>query len=190
MDVNQAIKERRSYRSYSTNPVEEEKLRNILEAGRWAPSVMNLQPWKFYVVKNSGLKDQLKVACYETLQKIFAASGWKWVSKFSLEFLTEAPVIIVVAGDPQKTGADQFLPGRGTGYAYSCCAAVQNMHLAAYAQGLGTLWFTLYETDKVRQILDIPEELDIVSMIVLGYPTDPNVQMKRKPLEEVVVVID
>ncbi|KUG02778.1 nitroreductase [hydrocarbon metagenome] len=189
MDIIQAIKERRSYRSYLNQPVEEEKLQNILEAGRWAPSVMNLQPWKFFIVKNPDVKNQLKAACYETLQKIFQASGWKWVSKFSLEFLSEAPVIIVIAGDPQKTGADQFLPGRGTGYAFSCCAAVQNMHLAAHAVGLGTLWFTLYETDKVKELLNIPAELDVVSMIVLGYPTEAAVPVKRKPLDEMVTVI-
>ncbi len=189
MDIFQSIKERRSYRSYLGKPVEEEKLHTILEAGQWAPSVMNLQPWKFFVIKSQDVKSQLKAACYETLQKIYQASGWKWVNKFSLEFLTEAPIIIVVAGDPKKTGADQFLPGRGMGYAFSCCAAVQNMHLAAYALGLGTLWFTLYETDRVKELLNIPAELDVVSMIVLGYPTEPAALIKRKPLEEMVTVI-
>lgn len=189
MDIIQSIKERRSYRSYLDQLVEEEKLQTILEAGRWAPSVMNLQPWKFFIIKKPDVKNQLKAACYETLQKIFQASGWKWVNKFSLEFLSEAPVIIVVAGDPKKTGADQFLPGRGTGYAFSCCAAVQNMHLAAHAVGLGTLWFTLYETDKVKELLSIPDELDVVSMIVLGYPAEAAVPVKRKPLDEMVTVI-
>jgi len=189
MDIFETIQERRSYRSYLQQPVEEEKLNAILEAGRWAPSVMNLQPWNFYVIKNQDVKSKLKAACQETLQKIFQSSGWKWVSKFSIEFLTEAPVIIVVTGDPQKTGADQFLPGRGVGYAYSCCAAVQNMHLAAHAVGLGTLWFTLYETDVVKELLNIPAELDVVSMIVLGYPAQPTAPVKRKPLEEMVTVI-
>ncbi len=190
MDIFTAIRERRSCRNYLNRPVEEEKLQAILEAGRWAPSVMNLQPWRFYVVRSPERKDRLKAACYETLQKIFQASNWKWVSKFSLEFMTEAPIIIVVAGDPSRTGADQFLPGRGTGYAFSCCAAVQNIHLAAHARGLGSLWFTLYETDRVKQILNIPPELDVVSLIVLGYPVEPATPAKRKPLEEMVTIID
>lgn len=189
MDIFQAIEERRSYRSYLDQPVEDEKLQAILEAGRWAPSVMNLQPWNFYVIKNQNVRTKLKEACQQTLQMIYQASGWKWVSKFSIEFITEAPVIIVVAGDPQKTGADQFLPNRGMGYAYSCCAAVQNMHLAAHALGLGTLWFTLYETDKVKELLNIPAELDVVSMIILGYPNQPAAPVKRKPLEDIVTVI-
>lgn len=189
MDILQTITERRSYRNYLNQTVEEEKLQTVLEAGRWAPSVMNLQPWQFYVIKNQDVKTKLKGACQETLQKIYQSSGWKWVSKYSIEFLTEAPVIIVVAGDPQKTGADQFLPGRGTGYAFSCCSAVQNMHLAAHALGLGTLWFTLYETDKVKELLNIPAELDVVSMIVMGYPAQPAAPVKRKPLEEMVTVI-
>lgn len=151
---------------------------------------MNLQPWRFIVLKNQGVKNRLKEACQETLQKIYQASGWNWVSKFSLEFLSQAPVVIVVTGDPKKTGADQFLYENGRGYAFSCCAAVQNMHLAAHALGLGTLWFTLYETDKVRGLLDIPDELDVVSMIVLGYPAQPAAPVKRRPLEEMVTVID
>lgn len=189
MDIMQAIKERRSHRSYLNQPVEDEKLNTILEAGRWAPSVMNLQPWKFFVIKNADVKAELKAACQHTLQKIYQSSGWKWVSKFSLEFLTEAPVIIVIAGDPKKTGADQFLPGRSTGYAFSCCAAIQNMHLAAHALGLGTLWFSLYETGRVKELLNIPVELDVVSMVVLGYPTQPAAPMKRKPLDELVTFI-
>ncbi len=189
MDIFQTIQERRSYRSYLNQPVEDEKLNSILEAGRWAPSVMNLQPWNFIVIKNQDVKTKLKQACQETLQTIYEASGWKWVSKFSIEFLTEAPVVIVVTGDPKKTGADQFLPNRGVGYAFSCCAAIQNMHLAAHALGLGTLWFSLYETDKVKELLNIPAELDVISMIVLGYPTQPAAAVKRKPLEEIVTVI-
>lgn len=190
MDVFQAIRERRSYRSFSNQPVEEEKLQAVLEAGQWAPSVMNLQPWKFYVVKNAEMRARIKSASQETLQLIYQASGWNWVSKFSVEFLTEAPVIIVVAGDPKKTGADQFLPGRGVGYAYSCCAAVQNMHLAAHALGLGTLWFTLYETNKIKDLLNIPSELDVVSMVVLGYPSDKAAPVKRKSLAEMITVIE
>ncbi len=190
MDIFTAIKGRRSYRGYLSKPVEEEKLNAILEAGQWAPSVMNLQPWKFLIVKNPEMKARLKVSCQETLGKIYEASGWKWVSKFKIDFLTEAPVIIVIAGDPKKTGADQFLPGRGTGYAFSCCAAIQNMHLAAHALGLGSLWFSLFETDKIKQLLNIPDELDVVSMIVLGYPASSAAAINRKPLEEMVTFID
>ena len=102
MDIFTAIKGRRSFRNYLSTPVEEEKLKAILEAGRWAPSVMNLQPWNFLVVKNQDIKTRLKASCQETLDKIYAASGWKWVSRFKLDFLTEAPGIIVVAGDPKK----------------------------------------------------------------------------------------
>lgn len=190
MDIFTAIRERRSYRSFLSNPVEEDKLTAILEAGQWAPSVMNLQPWKFLVIKNQDIKEQLKTSCQETLSTIFERSGWKWVSKFNIDFMTQAPIIIVVTADPKKTGADQFLPGRGTGYAFSCCAAIQNMHLAAHALGLGTLWFSLYETDKIKALLNIPEEMDVISMVVLGYPTQPEATVNRKPLEEMVTFLD
>ena len=113
MDIFTAIKGRRSFRNYLSTPVEEEKLKAILEAGRWAPSVMNLQPWNFLVVKNQDIKTRLKASCQETLDKIYAASGWKWVSRFKLDFLTEAPVIIVVAGDPKKNRRRSIPAGKG-----------------------------------------------------------------------------
>lgn len=62
MDVLQAIKGRRSYRSFLDRPVEEEKLQAILDAGRWAPSVMNLQPWQFWVIKNRDVIAKLKTS--------------------------------------------------------------------------------------------------------------------------------
>ena len=135
--------------------MEEEKLKAILEAGRWAPSVMNLQPWNFLVVKNQDIKTRLKASCQETLDKIYAARGWKWVSSALFDFLTEAPVIIVVAGDPKKTGADQFLP-EGNRLCLLLLRGHSNMHLAAHALGLGSLWFTLFETDKIKAILNCP----------------------------------
>ncbi len=190
MELMQAIRERRSHRSFASQIVEEEKLGVVLEAGRWAPSVMNAQPWRFLVLKNPQLKEQLKNECLATRQMIFEKSGWKWVSNFSLEFISEAPVIIVVTADPKKTGADQFILERGVGYAYSCCAAIQNMHLAAHSQGLGSLWFTMFEGDRVKRLLGIAPELDVVGMVLLGYPGQELPPLKRKALEELVTVIE
>jgi nitroreductase len=188
MDLFTAMKERRSCRNFKPDPLEEAKLETILQAGGWAPSVMNLQPWRFYVIKNPAMKQQLKESCEDLAQSIFAASGWKWVSKYSFEFLVQAPVLIAVAANPKDTGADQFIPGRGTGYAYSSCAAVQNMLLAAHAVGVDALWFTLYDTPVAKKILEIPDDLDLVSIMVAGYGTEPAKNVPRKPVADLTVV--
>lgn len=190
MELFQAIRERRSCRDFDPRPVEEEKLWSVIEAGGWAPSVMNLQPWRFLVVKNPEVKRRIKDSAELTRRYLFEASGWKWVSKYSVDFLEQAPVLIGVVGDPKNTGGDAFLAGRGEGYAMSCCAAVQNMLLAAHAMGLTTLWYTLYEKDKIKEILDIPAGLDLVSIVVLGYAAKEPPAVRRKPVAELTMVIE
>jgi 5,6-dimethylbenzimidazole synthase len=187
MKLFEAIKERRSCRNFLGTALEDDKLQKILEAGGWAPSVMNLQPWRFYVIENPAMKNRLKESCEGTAQEIFERSGWKWVSKYSFEFLVQAPVLIAVAASPKDTGADQFLPGRNQGYAYSCCAAIQNMLLAAHALGVSTLWFSLYDTEKIKEILGIPMELDVVSIVVAGYAVEPPKSIPRKNVMELTV---
>lgn len=187
MDLFTALKERRSCRNFTSQEIEADTLHKILEAGGWAPSVMNLQPWRFYIVKNPTTKAKLKESCEALAQDIFAASGWKWVAKYSFDFLVQAPVLIAVAANPKDTGADQFIPGRGTGYAYSCCAAVQNILLAAHALGVDTLWFTLYDTPKAKEILGIPGELDLVSIVVAGHAAEAPKHIPRKPVTELTI---
>lgn len=190
MDIFEAIKERRSCRKFNSQPVEEDKLLKVLEASGWAPSVKNVQPWRFVIIKNKDIKQKIKDACEVTKQFIYEKSKWKWVEKYSMDYLTEAPVIILVYANPKDTGVDQFLPGRWDGYAQSCCAAIQNMLLAAHALGLGSLWFTIYEKHRISDILKLPAEMDIISMVVLGYPEKPPGTTIRKPLNDVVSFID
>ena len=190
MDLFQAIKERRSCRNFDSRPIEEEKLQAVLEAGSWAPSAMNKQPWRFLVIKNQERRQRLRDACDETRKLLFELSGWKWLSRYSIEFLVTAPVIIAVYADPQDSGADLFLPERGDSYAQGCCAAVQNMLLAAHALGLGSLWYTLYEKERVMEILELPLDYDLVSMVVLGYPAQPPGPVPRKPVSELTTVMN
>lgn len=189
MDVWQAIRERRSCREFAPIPVEDDKLQAVLEAGRWAPSVLNKQPWRFTVIKNQELKEGLRESCQNTVEFLHQASGWKWLGRYQVDFLVQAPIIIAVTADPRDTGADQFLPGRGESYAFSCCAAIQNMLLAAHALGLGSLWYTLYDKEKVKQILGISPHIDLVSMVVIGYPAAVPGSVPRKPLEDLMTVL-
>ena len=140
MDVFEAITGRRSCRKFQPEAVSEADIHKILEAGNWAPSPANQQPWEFVVITSPGIKERIFTESEICRKKLFERSGWKWLEKFPIDFVKDAPVIIAVVGDPKKSGADLFLDeGTGRGYLEGCSAAVQNMMLAAHALGLGSL---------------------------------------------------
>jgi len=160
MDVLEAIKTRRSIRKYEKRPVPEELLEKILEAGRWAPSASNAQPWNFIVLRDEGVRRE--VARVSTYGK----------------FLAEAPLGIAVVVDPQAS----------THPVEDGAIATQNMLLAAHALGLGTCWIGSYESDyeeKVKKILGIPENKRLLSLISVGFPAESR-KSEREELREIV----
>jgi 5,6-dimethylbenzimidazole synthase len=185
MDIFTAIKERRSCRNFLPDPVSDEMIEKILEAAVWAPSAANNQPWEFIVVTNKDIKKDICSDSEKCRKYLYEKSGWKWVDRYKLGFLEEAPVIIAVIGDPQKTGADMFLEGGGLAYQHGCAAAIQNMLLAAHALGLGTLWFTLFDKGTIRKTLNLGPGKDPLALICLGktaaasHPT-PRTGIKEK----------
>ncbi len=130
MKVMEAIAERRSIRSFSGRPVEEEKLLRILEAGRLAPSARNMQDWKFVVVKDTGLRRRLAEAARNQ------------------EFVAQAPIVIAACG----TSDYVMTCGQHT-YTIDVAIAVDHMTLAAVEEGLGTCWIGAFYEDKVKGIL-------------------------------------
>ena len=184
MDVLTAIRERRSCRKFQPDAVSNADIEKILEAGNWAPSPANQQPWEFVGITNSGIKERIFSETEACKKKLFERSGWKWLEKFPIDFVKETPVIIAFIGDPKKSGADLFLDeGTGRGYLEGCSAAVQNMMLAAHALGLGTLCFTLFEAGAVRQILSLDGEKDPVALLCIGKPVSLGAT-KRKDFRE------
>ena len=169
MDVWNAIKNRRSCRSFSPQPVSRELIEQILEAAVWAPSPLNAQPWQFIVITNSDRKTELIAEAQRCKEWAVAASGWKWLDKYSLAFLKDVPVFIAVIGDPQKSGVDMFQPQGPEAYQHACAAAIQNMLLAAQTLDLGALWFTLFDKDKVGQLLGIEAGKIPLALICLGH---------------------
>ncbi len=147
MDAIQAIRERRSVRRYQSRAVPEEKLDRILEAGRWAPSASNRQPWKFVLIRDDKVRNELaRVATYGS-------------------FLAQAPVAIAVVVDPLGS----------THPVEDGAAATQNMLLAAHALGLGTCWVGSYGSvyeESAREILGIPQDRRLLSLIAVGYPAE------------------
>jgi len=184
MDIFTAIKERRSCRDFMSDPVSDDVLEKILEAGTWAPSAANNQPWEFIVVTNDEIKKNIFTESEKCRKILFEKSGWKWVDRYKIGFIDEAPVIIAVIGDPQKTGADMFLEGGGLAYQHGCAAAIQNMLLAAHAMGLGALWFTLFEKASIREILKIDQVKEPLALICLGKPVNVSSPTPRKGVKD------
>jgi len=164
MDVLTAIKERRSIRAYSPQEIEDEKLKCVLEAGRLAPSAVNRQDWKFIVVKDPSIKEQL----------VEAAGGQK--------FLGEAPVVLVVCG----TEPTKVMKCGQHAYNIDASIALSFMILEAWEQGLGSCWLGHFDEAKVKEILKIPIDVRVVAITPLGYPAENPAPRPRKSLDEIV----
>lgn len=182
MAIFAAIKERRSCRAFLPDPVAEDAIEKILEAAVWAPSPMNAQPWEFIVISNGEIKQKIHTEAEEQRKVLEEKSGWKWLGRYKVDFLLSAPVIIAVIGNPDKTGADKFLEGEsaGMGYQHACSAAVQNMLLAAYALGLGSLWYTLFDANSINAILDIDPPKVPLALVCIGKQGGELLQTARK----------
>lgn len=168
MKVMEAIAERRSIRSFSSKPVEEDKLLRVLEAGRLAPSARNMQDWKFVVVKDPGLRRRLAEAARNQ------------------EFVGQAPIVIVACGT-----SDYVMTCGQLTYPIDVAISADHMALAAVEEGLGTCWIGAFYEDKVKELLGIPQAIRVVALLPLGYPAETtraeSEPKPRKPLEEIVV---
>jgi nitroreductase len=184
MDLLDAMRDRRSCRSFKPEPLEEDTILQILKAATWAPSPLNSQPWEFIVVTSAEIKSALREAAEKCHQWALKTSGWKWLAGYKMDFLTQAPVSIVVVGDPKKTGVDMFQEEGTVAYQHACAAAIQNMLLAAHAAGIGTLWFTFYDKTDVRKILDIPAQKTPLALICAGRPAEEIAPVPRKAVQK------
>jgi 5,6-dimethylbenzimidazole synthase len=184
MDLFTAMRDRRSCRSYLPDPVPEETIEAILEAAALAPSPLNTQPWEFIVVLNSETKARIYLEADRCRRWALETSRWKWLDSYPVDFLTEAPVLVVVVGEPKKTGVDQFMEEGMMGYQAACSAAIQNMHLAAHSFGLGSLWYTLFDKKELRRILGIDPAKVPLAIIVLGKKAAEPAPVPRKPVKD------
>ena len=164
MDVFEAISKRRSIRKYKDTEVEDEKLQDILEAARIAPSAANRQEWKFIVVKDKESREKL----------VEAAHGQ--------QFVAEAPVTIVAC----STESERVMPCGQHAYTVDLSIAVSFMILEATELGLGTCWLGAYDEEKVRNILQIPERIRVPAMFTLGYADENPHARPRKHLDEII----
>lgn len=184
MELFDAIKNRRSCRNYLPEAVDDTVIESILEAGIWAPSPLNTQPWEFIVITSGDVKERIFSEADRCRRWALEKSGWKWLDSYRVDFLKQAPVIIAVVGDPKKTGVDMFMEEGMVGYQAACSAAVQNIHLAAHSFGLSTLWFTLFDKKNIRGILEIGDDKTPVALVLLGRPRTSPTPMPRKNVKD------
>lgn len=168
MDLKTVIEGRRSIRKYKDNPVEPEKIQNILDAARLAPSWKNMQCWRFIVVEDTEVKDKALEAFNDD------NPGKKGIAM--------APVLIVVCADPKDSGIED---GKEF-YLADAAIAFEHIMLAAFSEGLGTCWMGLLDETKLKEALDIPEAIKVIGVTPLGYPDQDPKPRPRKSLEEIV----
>ena len=157
MDVFDSIRTLLAVRSFRDTPVPDEVVRRILEAGRLTASGMNAQPWHFVVVQDR-----------ETLRQLgqLARTG---------PYTAQAPLAIVVAVDKARLAVSD------------ASRAIQSMMLTAWSEGVGSNWVGFGGLDDVGSLLGIPDTLDVLAILPLGYPAGEIGQgkKKRKPLGEI-----
>ena len=170
MDVMEAIRSRRSVRSYDTRPIPDPVLQRMRQALRAAPSACNFQPWHFIFVTDPELRRKVSQACNDQF------------------WMADAPLIVVACGLPQQ--AYKHMGGHGNSVDIDVAVAVDHLTLAAVAEGLGTCWIGAFDESRIKRLLDIPAALKVVALTPLGYPTAPDLNTplddaRRKPPDEI-----
>jgi len=168
MDFYEVIETRRSIRAYRSDLIPDEVLKRVLNAARIAPSGNNRQPWKFVVVKDPALKQALVPALANQ------------------RFVAEAPVIIAACGSNVHQNRGGYM--RDLSMLVDVTIAMDHLILAARAEGLGTCWIGAFDNDKVKEVLEIPTEFQVVALTPLGYPRGEKFLpvKSRKALSEII----
>jgi len=166
MDVMKAIQSRRSIRAYDTSGVEEEKLARILESARLSPSAGNRQERRFVIIKDAKTR---KLLCEAARNQAFVA---------------EAPVVIVAC----SVESEYVMLCGQLAYPIDTAIAVDHMMLQAVEEGLGTCWIGAFDEKKVKEILAIPDNVRVVALLPVGYPSVIQGQTSRKSLAEIIML--
>lgn len=162
----EAIYKRRSIREYTNDEVTPEQLREIVRAGAWAPSGLNNQPWRFVIVRDPAVREQLAGETHYS------------------HIIKAAPAVIAVFLD-KGAMYDEVKDHQAAG------ACIQNMLLAVEAMELGAVWLgqILKNKDKVNEILSLGNEYDLMAVLAIGHPIHRNQQSTRKEIDELILSI-
>lgn len=171
-DILQTIKKRRSIRKLLDHDLSNDKLEQILEAGRYSPSWANTQCWEIILIQDREVKERLK----ETVPKANPGA----------QTITQAPVVLALCAELQKSG---FFKGQaptkfGDWFMFDLGIINQNICLQAYDLGLGSLIIGLFDQDKAKQVLNVPEGYELVTLTPIGYPNEEPKSTSRKAISE------
>ncbi|MBI5739219.1 MAG: nitroreductase family protein [Nitrospirae bacterium] len=164
MDITEIIRTRRSIRKFTDLPVSDEIIDKIIEAGTWAPSGMNNQPWKFAVIKDDELKAQISELTHYS------------------KIIRRANVLIAVFLD-HSLSYDRTKDCQAVG------ACLQNMLLTIHSLGLGAVWLgeILKNKDRIRDLIDGPQDIELMAVIALGHPDEKGGKGSRKGLGQTII---
>ncbi|HET6634961.1 MAG TPA: nicotinate-nucleotide--dimethylbenzimidazole phosphoribosyltransferase, partial [Streptomyces sp.] len=197
--VHRLMRERRDVRNgFRPDPIPHDVLLRVLEAAHTAPSVGHSQPWDFVVIRSSETRQamhELAMRQREEYARSLPKARAKQFKELKVEAILDTPVNIVVTADPTRGGRHTL--GRHTQpqmAPYSSALAVENLWLAARAEGLGVGWVSFFDEREMVRALDLPEHLEIVAYLCIGYvdefPAEPELMQagwsKRRPLSWVV----
>ncbi len=166
MNVMEAIRKRRSVRSYQKKRLSRGQIEEIMEAARLAPSAKNKQDWKFVIVVDEEIKEKICEAAYNQ------------------KFVKEASAVIAgISLDKDYVMAC----GVPSGYV-DLAIAMDHISLAAVEKGIGTCWIGHFKQKEAKEILGVPDEYEIVALMAIGYPKKllPTVEKNRKSLKEII----
>jgi len=204
-DLLELMRNRRTIRKFKTDPVPDEYITKILEAGRWAQSGSNTQPWEYVVVQNQETKDELAARWVKTRLHTYHIEQIRRPDMIHVAQTKpqqtppgswkDAPALIVVCGDRRTLmGSVLYMHfitaegGPGAVFLKNMANTVSNMHLAAAALGLGSHWLSVdyvFEQD-LKTVLGIPPLLEVHTMVAVGYPDMTPGPGYRRELSEIV----
>lgn len=185
--IYKVMRTRRDVRRFLPAPVPDDVLRRILEMAHLAPSVGFMQPWNFIVITSTELRRQVKVIFEEVnareAARIDDAGRKELYARLTLEGILEAPLNLAVTCDTRRDAP--FVLGRAPmpqTDLFSTCLAVQNLWLAARAEGVGVGWVSILDRPATERLLQLPPGVQLVAYLCVGYP----VEFRPRPmLEEV-----
>lgn len=168
MELKEAIHNRRTVRSFKPDPIRDQDLNDILEAGTWAPSHSNNQPWQFVMIGPEMRKQLLRaysdmMEAGPLLNPNLPEERKQAIRTFAQNF-GGAPLVFAVTCPPATTETDKY------DYPLSAAAAIQNIFLAAWEKGIAGVWLSFGATPQARTMLSVPEGGSVAGILVMGYP--------------------